>query len=759
YRSSSQVRIDPYSGTSGINGGLISTGNANGLSLGGAIDTVHVSIKSNGNVGIGTTSPSSKLDIFGTTAAMQLSYDASNYNKLSIGSDGTLTMAGVSAGGSLTTIARYSPSQVNFDVPTSFNAAGDVSMAYDLIMANQTSSQIESYGPLSIIAGEAFENNNLTLKTYGTGKLIVESSNFWSDGTNVGIGTTGPGAKLEVNSTLRLSDGSVDSGELQFGLADWKISNTVANGGLLFQGWSGSYADVLFLDDNGSVGIGSTNPGNNKLKIVGSLCVKSDDAACAGSTAGTIYATTTTVASADYAEYFRTNDTDLQSGEVVCIDTLNSNSVKRCTNASDTNVMGIVSTSPAVLGNATEETVDNPNYKAIAMLGQIPAKVSNENGAVRIGDSLTAASIAGHVMKANAGDSTVGVALESFGDGPLADAQDDRTGVIQVMISRRNKSLTVEAVEEKVAERVAAMEIEEEVNRLVASAVAQLTPQNSLTLDENGNVVLSSDTTSTVDLFTSISSSDSFKSYMNTVDQPDIRIDELDDRLQSVEDRLNTLEQASASASLDTLNDRVGFLEQIFTSLEATQSADLSTYLAGLIETQVLGIQSDVATMSALTVTGDTNVNNLAVTGEISSGLLTINGFDDSLATPAATISTLGGSLKLQHLGLGEIEFMAGKSRIDTDGNFIISEGDLVIETGVIKGNDQIRGIDLPVVYGDNTLEVFFDTPKTTTEYAVNITPNWLTNLAVTEKRTDGFVIEFSTLAPLGATIDWVILE
>ncbi|QQS44623.1 hypothetical protein IPM65_03425 [Candidatus Roizmanbacteria bacterium] len=64
-----------------------------------------------------------------------------------IGSDGTLTLAGVSAGGSLTNIARFSTSAVNIDVPTSFNAAGDVSVAYDLYFTNQTASYIKSDGP------------------------------------------------------------------------------------------------------------------------------------------------------------------------------------------------------------------------------------------------------------------------------------------------------------------------------------------------------------------------------------------------------------------------------------------------------------------------------------------------------------------------------------------------------------------------------------------------------------------------------------
>ncbi len=66
---------------------------------------------------------------------------------------------------------------------------------------------------------------------------------------------------------------------------------------------------------------------------------------------------------------------------------------------------------------------------------------------------------------ADGGDSTVGVALE-----PLAEG----VGKIKVLISRRNKSLAVEEVEALVVERVAGMKIEDEVQRLITTAVTNL---------------------------------------------------------------------------------------------------------------------------------------------------------------------------------------------------------------------------------------------------------------------------------------------
>lgn len=43
--------------------------------------------------------------------------------------------------------------------------------------------------------------------------------------------------------------------------------------------------------------------------------------------------------------------------------------------------------------------------------------------------------------------------------------------------------------------------------------------------------------------------------------------------------------------------------------------------------------------------------------------------------------------------------------------------------------------------------------------YALCVQPNWLTAVAVTEKRPDGFRAEFSVEATSGAKIDWHLIR
>ncbi|QHO62982.1 hypothetical protein MICH65_0001 [Candidatus Chazhemtobacterium aquaticus] len=76
---------------------------------------------------------------------------------------------------SLNTLFSVSPSGLVSNVPSSFTSSGNVSLAYDLLLTNQTSSSIKSNAPLTIEAGESFESNHLTLKTYNQGNILLDS--------------------------------------------------------------------------------------------------------------------------------------------------------------------------------------------------------------------------------------------------------------------------------------------------------------------------------------------------------------------------------------------------------------------------------------------------------------------------------------------------------------------------------------------------------------------------------------------------------
>jgi len=83
--------------------------------------------------------------------------------------------------------------------------------------------------------------------------------------------------------------------------------------------------------------------------------------------------------------------------------------------------IGVVSTNPAISieGSSLEFLAgttyrSNPSRPAIALSGRVPVKVTTEGGAIRVGDRITASSLAGFGMKATTSGVSVGIALAQF---------------------------------------------------------------------------------------------------------------------------------------------------------------------------------------------------------------------------------------------------------------------------------------------------------------------------------------------------------
>src|SRR3989339_393690 len=378
-------------------------------------------IAKNGNIGLGDISPDYQFTIFNDNTNDYLAYiynassTASSGGGLDIRVDGDGNILNLNHNG--TDVVTISGANTIFNNPLTFGSAGDVSVAYDLLMTNDTAGNILFDGPGYIRTDSSWENLSLTLSAANLGDVVVDDAMIITGTTTiddvlyvntfdnaVGIGTSSPNAMLAIYDSAA-------------GVTDNVFTVATGTGGSIFRvnGSGQVYAD------------GSFNGGG-----------------------------------ADYAEYFYASDKDLKSGEVVCIDVTRENTVKRCDRGSDSNVMGIVSTDPSIVGNAQESYINNENYKIIGMLGQVPACVSAENGDIRPGDSLTSAeNNKGCVMRAEAGDPTVGVALEAFASEDTSNKIQDTNnnqatstndqinvnvakGEIKVLISRRNKSLTVE---------------------------------------------------------------------------------------------------------------------------------------------------------------------------------------------------------------------------------------------------------------------------------------------------------------------------
>ena len=116
-------------------------------------------------------------------------------------------------------------------------------------------------------SGADLDNGFLNLSLDGSEKIrLLANGTSYFNGGNVGIGTTSPNAKLNVNGNIKIEG----TNSLFFGgsasVPSWAINSS--GNDLIINDQATTSGDVLFTND-GNVGIGTTSP-TNKLHIQGS---------------------------------------------------------------------------------------------------------------------------------------------------------------------------------------------------------------------------------------------------------------------------------------------------------------------------------------------------------------------------------------------------------------------------------------------------------------------------------------------------------
>jgi hypothetical protein len=201
-----------------------------------AFNTSHLYVSSSGNVGIGTTTPTVRLHISGTSATNELVHligDASQGSAIRFNRGSSYSWRMGVVPNSNFTIEDVSYSTVRFQIN---NTSG-------LIGINTTSPNARLH-----ISGA----NNEAL-------LIVSSSTapsalFVSGSGNVGIGTATPVHNLVVDGNTGVS---INAGGATFP----NIHRDSADGGMLLRSWNGStFTNNVKITPTTEVGIGTTTP-------------------------------------------------------------------------------------------------------------------------------------------------------------------------------------------------------------------------------------------------------------------------------------------------------------------------------------------------------------------------------------------------------------------------------------------------------------------------------------------------------------------
>jgi len=236
----------------------------------------------NGNVGIGTTGPSSKLQI-GTGTISQDWSDTTYAQVLIAGVDNEAEVMAL----------KIQDENLNEYFRVSSTGAGDSDKGKVYIAGNVG---IGTTGPISklhvsgavtgkalVIFDETGDQYIFTASASGTPKFVIDNSG------QVGIGTSNPSKPLHVfsstaNTVIYLQSSKTDSNagfNLQNDARQWQMLIRGDVGDKLIVRDNTASADRLTIDASGLVGIGTTSP-NYKLEVSGGDIYTSGDLRIAG---------------------------------------------------------------------------------------------------------------------------------------------------------------------------------------------------------------------------------------------------------------------------------------------------------------------------------------------------------------------------------------------------------------------------------------------------------------------------------------------
>ena len=196
-------------------------------------------INTDGNVGIGTTSPNSALHV-GSTGANAYS--------------STIT-SGSNMKGIITALSNNADDMVGIYFATGTNTQGTH-------WSGITGARSQSATDWSTQLNFYTHDENLSNINNATQKMVIKGNG------NVGIGTTSPSAKLHVygsgQTEVRIASSTANTNSLlsfyELGIASWGIDAGQANGSFFIKDLYNS-TTRLTINASGNVGIGTTSPG------------------------------------------------------------------------------------------------------------------------------------------------------------------------------------------------------------------------------------------------------------------------------------------------------------------------------------------------------------------------------------------------------------------------------------------------------------------------------------------------------------------
>jgi hypothetical protein len=360
-----------------------------------------------GNVGIGTSAPTARLEVNGNAQIDGNISFAAGHGV--IFSDGT-TMSSLPPGANGTTISSanlqsnvvLTDSTQTITAQKSFLANVGVGTGTPQSALHVVGSNITATGN-----GAAFGNGNMTIggtgvRSTSSGPALTFATAFAADGSSAW-------EQARILTTADNTNNGDASGRMY-------LQTRYLNAGA----WS--WNNNLVLTSNGNVGVGTTSPGQSLqvlnasnalvpytapgtvLELNGTVALTHGSGGSMIYPDGTVQSTAWngTTLGGDYAESIDVlgDITTYEPGDVIVIDDSANGRFDKSAKAYSRLVAGVYSTKPGLVGRrTTAERPDKIDEVPMAMMGIAPTKVSTENGPIERGDLLVSSSTPGYAMK------------------------------------------------------------------------------------------------------------------------------------------------------------------------------------------------------------------------------------------------------------------------------------------------------------------------------------------------------------------------
>ena len=407
-----------------------------------------------GFVGIGTAATQNMLSVNSGINVDQGDLDQGNNYSGSSGLNYGITFGDASGEGIGSARTEGAANYNGLDFYTAFSKRMSLTNSGDL----QVNNNILLNGMLQFQDGSSFNSaNNITLKS-------LEISN---NGANAIIA----GANLDPHGPTPYMSNMANSGTF---LQGWNLSggngeqDFISNrggggvGGFRFMDVdnSGNQTELLTMQGNGKVGIGTMTPDteslpnwtpvngtvldvNGVIEMSGSgAYIRFPDGtkqstAYTGSTCTTTQSSMVTgqtayvAAGGDYAESVDVSGdrTGFEPGDVLVIDPEHHGHFLKSSSHYSTLVAGIYSTKPGYVGRR-QTSANSAAEVPMAMVGIVPTRVTAENGPIKDGDLVVTSSTPGYAMHGTDQASMTGAIV-----GKALGRLDSGTGVIEVLVS------------------------------------------------------------------------------------------------------------------------------------------------------------------------------------------------------------------------------------------------------------------------------------------------------------------------------------